>query len=353
MPDERARRWTRRLQLILVPVVLIGCRGGIGRRETIPPVGFDPAPIVAREVRLARPISPEADGAGFARAATMGFDGDRMLVLEIANSRLVIFDSTFRPIATIGRPGAGPGELRGVLGLAVWNGEYAITEVNNGRISVFARDGTFRRVIPLPNGFTEVGYAPDGALYVSAYDQRDYLLAIDRDGIARPFAERPWELYSDDVLSSTLLPGGPVKFAVTDSGTVHVYDAELGALIKYSPGGRRLAARRLPSPVIDWLTERSALVMKDFGGSARNARPRVTGLSATDDGRLLLTFPAKDGMFGLLVEAASYRTRPLRWASGTDPQLAGFAGVVHRGRFYRLGSDDVRVFQLEPEGPAR
>jgi len=331
--------------------LLVGCWRGDG--SALPTVDVDPGPIVAHEVVLKRPVSPESDGWGFARAAAVRFDGDRMLVLENGNSRLVVFDSAFRPLTYIGRPGAGPGELRGIYGLAVWEGEYAITEVNNGRISVFGADGAFRRIVLLPNGFTQVGYGPGGTLYVSAYDQRNYLLAIDRAGIARPFAERPWDLYPDAVLVTPLLPGGSVWFAITDGGVVHVYDPQLGALVKFGPDGRRLTARRLPAALLDALTKHAALAERDFGGSGRGALPQVTSFSATDDGRLLLLFPAHEGMFGLLVDATTYRTRPLRWAPGTDPQLAGFGGVVHRGRFYRLASDEIRVFQLDSPVPRR
>jgi hypothetical protein len=333
-------------------VVIVGCWGR-DRARAAPQAELDGTPVIAREAAPVRPISPESDGEGFAGAADLRFDGERMLVLENGNSRVVVFDREFRPIAHIGRGGAGPGEMRGIYGLAVWNGEYAITEVNNGRISVFGADGTFRRTILLANGFTQVSYGPDGTLYVSAYDQRNYLLAIDRQGVARPFAERPWDLYPDDVLASPVLPGGPVWLAVTDSGTVHVYDPDLGALVKFGPDGRRIMARRLPGAVFDGLMDLDRLVRRDFGGSGRDARPQVTSFSATDDGRLVLLFPAIDGMFGLLVDAGTYRAKPVRWGAGTDRQLAGYGGVVHNGMFYRLTSDDVRIFRLEPADPSQ
>jgi hypothetical protein len=327
-------------------LLVVGCsRGGSG--AALPAVEVDQSPLLATEVALEEPISPESDGGGFAHAMALQFDGERLVVLENANSRLVVFDSTFHPIRFIGRPGAGPGELRGAFGLAVWNDEYAITEIQGGRISVFGADGRFRRNVLLPNGFTQVAYGSDGTLYVSAYDQRNYLLAFDREGIARPFAERPWNLYPEDVLAAPRLPGGGVDFAVTDGGLVHVYDPHLGALVKFGPDGRQLMARRLPAPVLDGLTKSQALVERDFGGSGRNALPTITSLSATDDDRLLLLFPSIDGVFGLLVDAGTYRTRALRWGPGTDPQLAGFGGVVHDGRFYRLTSDEIRVFKLE------
>jgi hypothetical protein len=336
---------------MLALVAALACRGE-GRVGDIPRVELDPQPVIAREIAPVRPISPEPDGQGFAGAANVRFDGERMLVLENRNSRIVVFDREFRPIAFIGRPGAGPGELRGIYGLAVWNGEYAVTEVNNGRLSVFGADGAFRRIVNLGNGFTQVAYGPDGTLYVSAYDRRNYLMAIDREGIARPLAERPWDLYPDRVLASARLLEDPTSFAVTDSGTVHVYDADLGALVKYGPDGRRVLVRRLPQRVLDALTEYDRLSMQDFGGSGHGARPRLTAFSATEDGSLLLLFPPIEGVFGLLVDATTYRTRLLEWGAGTDPTLAGSEGVIHHGVFYRLTADEIRTFRLELLDPS-
>jgi hypothetical protein len=123
--------------------------------------------------------------------------------------------------------------------------------------------------------------------------------------------------------------------------------------VKFGPDGRQISARRLPATVLDGLTRSQALVERDFGGSGQNALPTITSFTATDDDRLLMLFPAIDGVFGLLVDAETYHTQLLRWARETHPQLAGGAGVVHRGRFYRLTSDEIRVFQLESPRPAR
>jgi hypothetical protein len=333
-------------------VFLVACSHA-GSDPTIPAIDLDPKPLLASEIKLEEPISPEPDGGGFARAMDLGFAGDKLLVLENANSRIVVFDSTFHPIRFIGRPGAGPGELRGVYALAVWNGQYAVTEIGNGRVSEFGADGRFHRSVLLPNGFTQLAYGPDGTLYVSAYDQRNYLLAIDREGIARPFAERPWDLYPEEVLAASRLREESVDLAVTDGGLVHVYDPYLGALVEFGPDGQRLATRRLPASVLDGLSKTQALTERDFGGSGRHALPTITSFTATDDDRLLLLFPAIDGLFGLMVDASTYHAWALRWGPGADPRLAGFGGVVHRGRFYRLGFDELRVFQLESPAPRR
>ena len=71
---------------MLALVAALGCRGE-GKLGGIPRAEVDPNPVIAREIAPLRPISPETDGEGFAGAANVRFDGERMLVLENRNSR--------------------------------------------------------------------------------------------------------------------------------------------------------------------------------------------------------------------------------------------------------------------------
>jgi hypothetical protein len=311
------------------------------------------SPLEAREFPLPHVISPEGDEFGFARAMDAQFAGDRLVVLENVNSRLIVFDRDLRPVRYIGREGAGPGELRGAYSIATREDEYAVSEINNARVTIFGADGAYRRSFGVPDGLTELAYAPDGTLYVKADDGEHYLYGVEASGVARPFGQRPWDLYPEAVLTSPRVPGtGLLKFAVTDSGTVHVYDAILGALVTFAPSGERRAVHRLPGRVYEGLVERSRERSRDFGGTGANARPGITDLSVSDDGRLLLLFPPVDhGVFGLLVDASTFQAQRVRWSAevqNTHPGWGGATGVVRGGLFYRALGDDVLVFSLEP-----
>jgi hypothetical protein len=232
------------------------------------------------------------------------------------------------------------------VGLAAWRNEYAVVEVNNARVSVFDTTGAFLRSFAVPNGFSNIGYAPDGTIYVNAHDRQNYLLAAGRDGTLRPFGARPLERYPVGVLAAPEAGlGGYVHFAVDAEGTVHAYDPVLGALVAFDPAGRRLALRVLPSSVLAALRRRAALVARDFGGRGSGAPANLTDLSLTDDGSLLLLFPTHDPI-GLLVNPLTGGARALRWAPGADPALSGFGGIVRDGVFYRLTADDLRLFRL-------
>jgi hypothetical protein len=309
---------------------------------------IDP-PLLVREVELARPFSSERDEMGFAMASAVGFHRDRLVVLETANDRLVLFDKRQEPVAYIGRAGAGPGELRGAIDLAVWQDEYAVAEINNTRVSVFSADGQFLRSFAVPNGFTPIEYGPDGTIYVNAYDGRNYLLAADRNGTLRPFGERPWDLYPDQFLEAPASQaGGRFFLAVTHSGIVYVYDHILGALVALDPAGRRIGVQRLPGRIVEGLMQKTRAVRKDFGGDGRGATADITDLALADDGRLLLLFP-NVGAIGLLVDPADSSAQEIRWGPGLDPRFGGFSGLVRGDTLYRLSSDNLRLFRLAPE----
>jgi hypothetical protein len=286
---------------------------------------------------------------GFAIASDVGFLGGRIAVVETGNNRIVVFDGEYRPVRYIGREGAGPGELRDPAHIATWRSELAVTEVNNGRVSVFDSGGTYRRSFTIPNGFSTIGYGPDGTIYVNAYDGRNYLLAANRNGALRPFGERPWDLYPIETLAAPASQvSGYLRLAVAASGTVYVYDPIIGALAGMDSVGRRVSLRRLPARLVDGLRQQSALVSRDFGGSGRNAPANITGLSLTDDDQLLLLFPSV-GAIGLLVRPSDWSAREIRWGPGLDPKFGGFGGVLHGDTLYRVSMDDLRLFRLTPE----
>jgi len=333
---------------VLLLLGALSCTGASGRSE-IPDMRAVEPPLLLHEIELPHPISSENDAMGFAIATAIGFLGGRLAVVETGNDRIVLFDRDYRPVTYIGREGAGPGELRDPADIATWRSELAVTEVNNGRVSVFDSSGMYRRSFSIPNGFSTVGYGPDGTIYVNAYDGRNYLLAANRDGTLRPFGERPWDLYPSEALTAPASQiSGYIRFAVAATGTVFVYDPVIGALVGLDPTGRQISLRGLPARLVDDLRRQSALVARDFGGSGRSAPANITDLSLTDDGRLLLLFPSV-GAIGLLVNVSDWSAREIRWGPGLDPKIGGFGGMLRGDTLYRLSMDDLRLFRLAPE----
>jgi hypothetical protein len=312
-------------------------------------IAIEPPALLAQEIRLPEPVSSESDGMGFAQASAVLFHGGRLAVLETGNDRLVLFDRDYRPVGHIGRPGAGPGELRAPVAVAARADQYAIMEGNNGRVSLFDTAGAFLRSFPVPNGFSNIGFGPSGVIYVNAHDGRNFLFSMSEDGAFRPFGERPWHRYPDRMLQApTPRVGGYIHFAVADSGTVFVYDPVIAAIVAFDTLGRQTALRLLPGHVAERLSARAALVARDFGGDGRGAPANITDLSLTTDGRLLLMF-STTGVVGLVIETGTWTAREIRWAAGVDPRLSGFGGVLRNDTLYRQSADDLRLFLLTPQ----
>jgi hypothetical protein len=331
--------------LALTAGVLLACGGG----EGIPVVQTTAPALIANEIQLAAPFSSEDDELGFALASAVEVRAGRLVVLETGNDRLVVFDDQRHPSRYIGRGGAGPGEIRGAVGMAAWRNEYAVVEVTNARVSVFDTSGGFIRSFGVPNGFSNIAYGPDGTIYVNSYDRENYLLAARREGELRPFGRRPLDRYPADILASPVSRiGGYIQFAVAADGVVHVYDGVLAALVAFDRSGRPIETRRIPPRIAEGLRRRAALVAKDFGGDGVGAPASITDLSLADDGRLLLLF-SNLGAIGLLIDPRTYRAQEIRWGPGVDPSLAGYGGVVRGDVFYRLSMDDLRLFRLTPE----
>lgn len=96
-----------------------------------------------------------ADGDGpdvFGRIRDVGFtDGGELLVLDDLARRVVVFDTTGRHRATIGRAGEGPGELRQPLAVASTSGgDVVVYDRGAAAVHVYDADGAFRSAISLP-----------------------------------------------------------------------------------------------------------------------------------------------------------------------------------------------------------
>ncbi|HMS03530.1 MAG TPA: hypothetical protein PKE51_11175, partial [Gemmatimonadaceae bacterium] len=74
-------------------------------------------------------------------------------VLDFAEQRIRRFDADGRPLPDAGRRGSGPGELTNANGLLVAADRTVWTsDPHNGRLTVFAEDGTFLRQHVVPIG---------------------------------------------------------------------------------------------------------------------------------------------------------------------------------------------------------
>ncbi len=328
-------------------VVMGACKGdtpeSIGTALTMvsPPVTVGPHILEST-------ISPENDGFGFARGTDIRIVRGRLAVLENRSSRIVLFNEAFRATSTIGREGAGPGELRGVLHMDASDDRIAVSEINNRRISVFKADGSFERSFPVPSGNNDFAVAPSGIFYVVSGDLSQYLVAVDETSGATPFGERPIELYPPEDFVGRYRGLGQERVAVTSDGRVHVVDYHLGAFVQFAPSGERLGIARLPSEIRQLLRERAALVASDFGGTGEGWVYTKGDLTVTDDDLLLLTLPMRDRVFALLVNPATNEAREIRSDPSVGQPYRPPVAILRGDRMYLLQGDEVTVHDVLP-----
>jgi hypothetical protein len=78
-------------------------------------------------------------------------DNGNFYITDSKENHIKVFDKSGRYLRTIGRPGQGPGEFDGIMGLSIvrTTGELAVNDVLQRRLSFFKTDGTFLRDLQL------------------------------------------------------------------------------------------------------------------------------------------------------------------------------------------------------------
>jgi sugar lactone lactonase YvrE len=101
-------------------------------------------------------------------AVAVGPTGEIYVSDGYVNSRIVIFTPDGKFLRIIGgNKGAAPGELQLPHGVAVDpQGRIVVADSDNKRLSIFAKDGTFVKILAAPSRGGLV-ITPDGTLYVS------------------------------------------------------------------------------------------------------------------------------------------------------------------------------------------
>ncbi len=84
----------------------------------------------------------------------------RVYVLDAAEQRVYMFDSSGALLKSIGRRGQGPGEFQLANGIAAWRDQLWVYDPGNNRITVFAGQGQLEATYPLrisSHGYSWIG----------------------------------------------------------------------------------------------------------------------------------------------------------------------------------------------------
>ncbi len=320
-------------------------------------VGCAPPPVDAVQALVVVPGTITAEGAVhqddpafLGRSSTLSalvdlrLIGDSVVVIEDDKSRLLVLDDHLNVHQTVGRYGAGPGELEGPQDLAIWNGMYAVSDIVSQRITVFNRDGTLSHSMTVPQGPASFDIDSAGTMYVVSRSRDFYLQAIKSlgRGARRNLALRPMELHGrKDLRDGKPNALGTELVAVTKGREIHVFDNQIGLLTKFDTAGNRVLMRRLPNEYLQELREMRGAAVKEIRRPWAVV-PLIKDMTVTPDGKLFLLFNAGQ-VFGLLVDPSDYSARALQMPASPDdaePIRTAHSAVLGRNKVYvvnRLG----------------
>jgi len=272
-------------------------------------------------------------------------------IIDVRNDRLVRFDTTLGTATALGRTGEGPGELDFALDMIVDEERLIVAEIGNSRISVFDTSGTFRTTVPSgrsPESLARVG----GVLVAATWDDAYYTHVIDPEGQTTPHARIPGVLRSlarSD--PRTYLPAGPASIASGSDGLLYVLDQSVLAVARFDEAGRLMEARLLPAPLRSRLLAQRVDDMRAWGPRAEIfvGVPATKRMSRASGPHLLVLLPLPDH-WGLLIDTRDWTTRPLPLP--TDPRsreilrAAGDASL-YGDRLYIVDETQLHEFRAD------
>jgi len=270
-------------------------------------------------LRLDRRLTlPVGDAVFFGAASDADrWEDGRIAVLDGLAKAVYVFDAGGSVIDTIGREGAGPGEMRLAANLAIGpDGRLAVVDITNARITVWSNTGEYLQSVRVRPGWTGVRHltwdaggltykvSTFGSSTVQFYrvnlaaDSLELLVGIPGEDVShagptctfcahavapdtRLLVGAPDTLYRVTVLE----PGGSIaqRYERTDLPAVRRSDAELEVLrdrLRRGPGRAEGAGRRPPEP--------------------DPYKPRMMGIALDGRGRLWVQLNPEEGAPGAL-----------------------------------------------------
>jgi len=129
----------------------------------------------------------------FANVGALAFDAqDNLFVLDQGNSRVLVFDRSGKFVRQFGKQGGGPGEFQFPQSLAIArDGSVVVFDGGRRGYSVFEPDGSFRGMVPSPEGVgfprgNEIAAHPDGGIVVRSMPPMNLQQGPPTDSSASP-----------------------------------------------------------------------------------------------------------------------------------------------------------------------
>jgi hypothetical protein len=195
MPEHFARSRRPRFGCTMLSAAMLLC----GSASTAP-AGAQPAPsrkLVDKEWVGIWRVGGSATDELFAFPRELLATNDGVYVLDIGTLELVAFDQLGRKRWVAGSKGKGPGQFTRPVDLTVApNGDIAVLDPGNGRVSYFEPNGKFRRSVSSPGAVQATGLCitTDARTHFWTARPATDVLTLEGNGKVRAERSFPWRL---------------------------------------------------------------------------------------------------------------------------------------------------------------
>lgn len=263
-------------------------------------------------------------------------------VVDKASERIVRMDAALRWRGQFGRPGSGPGEFRGALRIRVRNGIVAVSEIGNGRVSLFDTAGVFlgARRISMPQGSFDLD--AHGEIVAVIRSETHYLERITSEGQRSLLARRS----PSSVRRARRGPDGRLRFLGADlvatigGDSLVVLDNLSGELFLIGPSGDQARRILLPHEVVERMRVHRDDRVKRVESTGRTVwtAPLAKDMWWVEGGTLAILSAAK-GAELLLVSLSDGRTSIAQLGSPGEQELlrTAMAAAVMRNEVMIVG----------------
>ncbi|HEU0013105.1 MAG TPA: hypothetical protein VFQ45_05450 [Longimicrobium sp.] len=323
-----------------------------------------PAPRTVALSRADTLVAQESGDIGMAADLAVDERGD-VYVLDYMLHRVLVVPAEGGPARTIGRRGAGPGELTGPVALAAAADSVRVADRGNGRVQVFTRGGAPVRTVPVAERFMGSGsaFTRDGRLAFPTLGVRDDALVrvapidggdaaalgrtVGRSGAALDFTAMKREIARGRVPAQLRNHARAVPAA--DGGAWLVLLSE-PAVERYGPDLRRRWRRELAAPEVEAVRARFFALNREMGSPSVFAPLSHVADAAEGGGRLWLLLDGGDEGPAVLLSVDDAGGPPVRVEVPGVTGARQVAVDAARGRLYlALASAELVAVPLPEE----
>lgn len=344
-----------RTRILLLALPLLAACGAVDSRDELT-TGIGGPPLVVRELLARRIAAIGNDSFPLVRPLRIRLLGDTLVVSDVDDDRIALFDTRLDLLHRFGRSGAGPGEFQAPFGLVSWNGLIVVGDLTNQRVSFFRPDGELVREVPLRESLRSFDIGPDGSVYHVAHASPDaYFTVITPADDRHRWGPRPPALELE-AAGGAGRESWRDEFLVVRShdGAFHVLDSREGVLFRLDQAGEVRRTVRLPDRLLDPIRQRHREAVQALArqGTRVLHTPLFKDFTATADGQLLIAL-SSEHVVAVLIDPATYTLREVRVPPESGPWEAAHRAssmTVRDNVLYFVTNDGLHAFALEEAG---